>query len=291
MKKYKTITITGLFLLLFSLSIFAQESTEKIKQSYNLPNLNDSRVHIQNLQGSITVESYNGKMVLVEATKTIKSKTQKGLQKGKSEINISAYEYDKGILIYLDHPCAELHEENLQLNYNCHDRDYNSDYKFIMDITVKVPKGVDFLDVSTVNKGDVIIANLEADLEVNNVNGSIVVSTHMGNIEASTVNGDLSIGFSKNPEKYAEFKTINGDIDVKCLSDLSAKIQYKSMHGDFFTNYDDINFLPSELKQTKKNADQSTKYKLSGIKTMKIGSGQAKFKFNTLNGDMFLTSK
>ena len=290
MNNYKTPLISSLFILFFSVSILAQESTERIEKSYQISVSDNFQVHIQNLHGSIDVETYNGKMILLEASKNIKSRTQEGLQKGKSEIQLATYEYENGLFIYLDHPCAILDKEDLHLNYNCNNNRFDRDYKFNMDITVKVPKDIDFLDVSTINNGDVTITGLQCDLDVNNVNGSITVNKQSGNVDASTVNGDVSIHFSKNPEKYAEFSTINGDIEVNCLTNLSAKIQYKSMHGDFFTNYDNIAFLPSELKTSKKSNSQSTKYKLTDIKSFKIGNGDAKFKFNTLNGDMFLTS-
>lgn len=277
--------------MLFSLSTIAIESNDKINESYAIPGIDGySEVYINNLHGSVTVESYNGKTVIIEAIKTIRAKNETDLEKGKSQIKLSVYEYDKGLFIYLDHPCAVIDKEELSLCYNCneHRHFWNKDYEFTMDIMIKIPKEVDYVDASTVNKGEILIQNLECNLEVSNVNGSLEVNNHKGNIEATTVNGDVTVNFLSNPSSYARFSTINGTIEVQCLKPLSAEVQYKTMHGDFFTNYDNIEFLANKLTKSESKHHQSTKYKLGSTKSFKIGNGEAEFSFKTLNGDMYL---
>ena len=294
MQNIKSTIILTSISLLFCIILKAQESSENIKESYTIHNTdNYSEVHIQNLFGSVRVESYNGTTLLLEATKTISSKNQEGLNKGKSEIKLKVYEYAKGLFIYLDNPCAIFDEEKLRLNYDCNDhKGFNrSDYNFNMDITVKIPANVDYVHVSTVNNGDIYIKGLACNLDVSNVNGPLTIVDHAGNIDATTVNGDLDINFIKNPDSYAEFSTINGKIEVSCLKNLSAKIQYKSMNGSFYTDYDDITFLPAELTKSESKRSGSTRYKLNDIKSFSIGGGEAKFSFNTLNGNMYLTKK
>ncbi len=290
MKTHKILYISLLFIL-FSLSSIAIESSEKINKTYIIPEIdNYSEVYINNLHGSVTVESYNGKTVIIEATKTINAKNENYLEKGKSQINLSVYEYDKGLFIYLDHPCAELDKEELNLCYNCngHHNFWNKYYEFNMDIVIKIPEGVDFVDASTVNNGEILIRNLECNLDVSNVNGSLEVKNHTGNINATTVNGDVTVNFSSNPTSYANFSTINGTIEVECLKQLSAEVNYKTMHGDFFTNYEDIEFLANKLVKSESKHRQTTKYKMGSTKSFKIGKGEAEFSFKTLNGDMYL---
>jgi len=291
MKTHKTSVLFSFLCMLFSLSLIAIESNDKINESYAIPGIDAySEVYIKNLHGSVTVESYNGKTVVIEATKTITAKNENNLEKGKSQINLKAYEYDKGVFIYLDHPCADFNAEELELCYNCneHRNFWNKDYEFNIDILVKIPKDVDFVEASTVNKGELKIQNLSCNLNVSNVNGSLEVENHSGNIEATTVNGDVTVSFLRNPTSYANFSTINGTIEVKCLKQLSAKVNYKTMHGDFFTNYDNIEFLANKLIKSENKHHQSTKYKLGSIKSFKIGKGEADFSFKTLNGDMYL---
>ena len=294
MKTYKaTIVFSLLFLFSFS-TLIALESTEKIKEDYAvLEKDNYSEVFIKNIFGSLTVESYNGKTLLIEATKTITAYNQDDLERGKSEIDIKVHKYDRGLFIYFDHPCANFDPDELEIRYDC-GNNWNhkkQDYKFNIDISIKVPKGVTFIDASTVNNGEVFIEGLACDLDVSNVNGSIMVENHVGNIRATTVNGDVDISFTKNPESYAKFSTINGKIKVECLGNLSAKVKYETMHGDFYTNYDDIDFLPAEVKKTESRKYKSAKYKLGSSKSLKIGNGETEFSFNTLNGDIYLTSK
>ena len=294
MKNFKSSIISSFMTLIFCLPVFSQESIEKISESYAIPKAdNYSEVHIQNLYGSITVESYDGKTLLLEATKTITAKNEDELEKGNSQIELGVYEYEKGLFIYLDHPCAIFDTEKLRLNYNCNDhRGFNKrDYKFNMDITVKIPKDINFVDASTINNGEIYIQGLNCDMNVSNVNGPVTVDDHAGNIEASTVNGNLTINFIKDPKSYAKFHTINGIIKVLCSKNLSAKVKYKSMNGDFFTDFDNIIFLPAELKKAQSKHINATKYKISDIKSFSIGGGETMFSFKTLNGNIFLTSK
>lgn len=291
MKTHKTKLIVSLLFMLFSLSMLAIESSDKINKSYIISEVdNYSEIYVNNLQGSVTVETYSGNKVIIEAIKTITSKNKKDLEKGRSQINLNVYEYDKGLFIYLDHPCADFDVDEMELCYNCDDHRnfWNKDYKFNMDIVVKIPKGVDFVDASTVNNGEILIQDLNCDLDVSNVNGSLEVKNHKGNIDATTVNGDVVVNFSSNPTSYANFSTINGTIEVECLKKLSAEVSYKTMHGDFYTNYDDIKFLANKLVKSESKHHKSTKYKMGSSKSLKIGDGEAEFSFKTLNGNMYL---
>ncbi len=279
--------------LIFCLPIMAQKSSETIKGNYPIQKTdNYSEVQIKNFFGSVTIESYKGNDLILEATKTIISEDEKGLEKGKNEIELVVYEHDQGVFVYLDHPCAIFDQEKLLLNYDCNDHGafLKKEYEFNMDIVVKIPNTLNFVNVSTIDKGDVYIRGLQCELDASNVNGSLTVIDHSGNIEASTVNGDLMINFLNDPESYADFNTINGDIEVKCSKNLSARVNYKSMHGDFFTDYSDISFLPAEIIVSESKKTTSTKYRLSSVKSFSIGGGNTKFSFKTLNGDMYLRS-
>ena len=276
------------------MSLGAIESSTEISEKYTIPGKdNYSEVYIKNLHGSIKVETYNGNVLQLEATKTIIASNDKNLEKGKSQISLKVCEFENGLFIYLDHPCVEFDLEELNLNYNCNNNCgfRERDYKFNMDIVVKIPKEVDFVDASTINNGRLLTQGLNCNLDVSNINGSLSVEDHSGNINASTINGDLYVNFSENPKSFARFSTINGDIEVNCLKNLSAKIQYKSMHGDFFTNYDDIEFLAPEMKKIESKRKNSIRYKLGFTKSFKIGSGETNFSFKTLNGDMLLKSE
>jgi predicted membrane protein len=281
--------------LLASHILLAMQVKEKITKNLVIPKKNNySEVHIRNLFGSVTVEAYEGNTLLIEATKTIYSNEEEELEKIKSEINIAVYEYDKGLFVYSNYPCAYLITDELRLDHkpDCAPHEfYKNDRRISMDIIIKVPHDVDFLSAGAVDRGDVYINGMSCDLNASNVKGSIKIEEHSGNVKASTVDGDVYVDFSKNPDSYATFHTIFGKVEVFCLKDLSAKVHFKSLFGDFFTDYEDIGFFSNKDKNTKKKNSKSVKYKLGIDKSLRIGNGRVEFDFKSLYGNMYLKRK
>ena len=61
------------------------------------------------------------------------------------------------------------------------------------------------------------------------------------------------------------------------------------MHGDLFTDFPDAELLPaSATKVQEKHGGGGQVYKLNTITAVRFGKGGKTFKFETLNGDVYI---
>ncbi len=144
------------------------------------------------------------------------------------------------------------------------------------------------LNVSTIKNGHVTVENVSgAKIRAHNVNGPVALSNVKGTTDAVTVNGNVDVKYLANPAGASSYKTINGTINVSYQSNLSADLQFKSMHGDLYTDFDNV-ILPANLTKNQENRGNGTVYKLSKVTAVRVGSGGALFKFETLNGSVYI---
>jgi DUF4097 and DUF4098 domain-containing protein YvlB len=125
-------------------------------------------------------------------------------------------------------------------------------------------------------------------LNVNNVNDGIIISNAKGKTRAHTVNGDVTVSYVKNPPEESSYYTINGDIKVNYQPDLSADCEFKSMNGEFFTDFPAARILPSSVKKVEEKKGDATVYKLNSSTAVRFGNGGRTFKFETLNGNVYI---
>lgn len=280
-----------IILALGSFSIFAQEHTEVIKKELQFSQINSNNLlTINNVNGSISVEGYSGKKILLEVKKTISGKTQAKLERGKKEVEVGVHEEDNGIIVYTKTPCSEVRYAKSDDNTwhwrtwknNCN---WGSGIHFNFDIIVKIPYNLN-IDVSTVNDGDVLVQNVSGEVKANNINGSIALKKIAGKTHAHSINGNVDIEYSKNPAKDSKYYSLNGDINAYFQKGLSAKLTFESFNGDFFTNLDNIEMMPTLVKKKKKG--DGINYELGGKSNMKIGNGSVLLDFETFNGNVYV---
>jgi len=237
---------------------------------------------IYNIFGSVKVEGYDGNKVVFEVHKTIKADNDTQLELGKNEFRFQIIQQHDSIIAYISEPF----DSRPNRNVNRHDN-REIEYGFQLDFVVKVPYEMN-LNVTTVDKGDINVGRVSGDLYVQNVNGSVNMDRVKGTTDAGTVNGDLIISYLSNPTEESSYRTINGDIKISCPSDLSADMQFKSMQGEFYTDFPDTEMLPDTIKKNKENEGKNTMYKLEKTTTVRFGSGGRLFRFETLNGSVFI---
>jgi hypothetical protein len=152
---------------------------------------------------------------------------------------------------------------------------------------VKVPFGMN-LHISTVNDGIITVNNVIGTLHINNVNEEISIKNATGTTYAHTVNGDVSVSYQANPPEECSYYTINGNINISYQPGLSADLQFKSMHGDFFTDFPEAELLPASVTKVKEKKGNSIVYKLNTTTSVRFGKGGRTFKFETLNGNVYI---
>jgi hypothetical protein len=284
MKKVIVALIMGMGILCANPKANAKELKEHISKEFTV-SANASRTFlvIYNISGFIKVEGYAGNKVLFDLDKTITAEDDKNLETGKKEFKLAFDQHSDTVMAYIAEPFDSRPNRNRQHNDNRRDINYN--YK--VNYTVKVPYGTN-LHISTVNDGMITVENVSGSLDINNVNDQITVKNAKGTTHARTVNGDVTLNYLSNPPEASSYSTINGDIRVNYQPGFSADLTFKSMHGEFFTDFTEAKLLPASVEKVKEKKGREAVYQLNSITTVRFGKGGKPFKFETLNGNVYI---
>jgi hypothetical protein len=284
MKKEILSLFMGMGMLCTSLNGFAQEFKDHVSREFSLPNISSSGIlYIYNITGFIKVEGYNGNKVLIEMDEKITADDNTILENGKKEFKLGFDQKADTIIAFIAAP----YDSRPRRTWYYNDERNEIEYQFSVDYTVKVPFGMN-LHISTVNDGKIIVNNVTGNLNVNNVNEEILINNAKGKTHAHTVNGDVTVSYISDPSEESSYYTVNGNIHASYTSNLSADLQFKSMHGDFYTDYTNAELLPATVTKLQEKKDGSTVYKLNAFTSVRFGKGGKLFKFETLNGNVYI---
>lgn len=274
-------------ILLFPLHLFAQDFTRTIERTARFADAtgDSNELKIYNIQGSVSVEGYEGDDIRITARQEIEG-TEEEITRAREELKFIVDREGGQVLIYIDAPFIELRKERGKISYRMHRWD-EDDYDFLYDITVQVPRRTGIY-ASTINKGNVSILNTSGTIEASNVNGSLNLQGISGRTTANTVNGDITIRYSKNPAENSHYQTINGTIDVRYPDGLSADIRFKSLHGELYTDFRNTKRLQARVETDRRKKKHSTRYKIDRFAPIQIGNGGPTFSFEVLNGDVYI---
>jgi len=271
--------LTGVGLCLAQITAHAQEYKEHITKEFAQQK---GVVAIYNLNGSVKVEGYNGTKVIVEVDETISGDDQQGLEEGKKEFKLGFDQQPDSLVAYTAAPYdTRPHRGRYNNDY------HHVDYEVKLEYTVKVPSNVS-LYVSTVNHGHITVKDVYGALKVNNVNGSIEIINAKGTTYAHTVNGPVTVNYLSVPPDESSYYTVNGQMNVTYPASLSADLQFKSMNGQFYTDFNNAEIMPAKVTKTQSGEGGTTTYKLNKASDVRIGAGGKTFKFQTLNGNIYI---
>lgn len=284
MKKAIVTLLMGMGIICTVPKADAREFKEHVSKEFTLTgDAARSTLFIYNISGFIKVEGYAGTKVLLEMDKTITADDDKNLETGKKEFRL-AFDYRTDtIMAYIAEPYDSRPRRHWQYNDDRREIDYN----YNVDFTVKVPFGMN-LHISTVNDGIISVNNVSGTLYISNVNEEISVKNAKGTTYAHTVNGNVSVNYLTNPPEESSYYTINGDIHVSYQPALSADLQFKSMNGDFYTDFQEAERLPATVTKVQEKKGEGIVYKLNAITSVRFGKGGKIFKFETLNGNVYI---
>ena len=288
-----------LFLLCLGLGLqLCAQQSKTIKKNLAFSNASaDNTLIVENINGSIEVEAYNGSNIQVELDLEIDAKSERLIEKGFQEIQLGVLEKEDIIVLYMDNPCSEdrslatreqlLKGHSFNWSKNCQ---WDAKYYFNLDYKIKVPRKLN-VRLSTVNQGEIKLSGVQGTIQVNNVNGGIHLQDIAGKTKAHTVNGNVVISYQKNPTLDCDYYTLNGNIELLYQKGFSADAYFESMHGEFSSNIDELELLPQRLEPTKTKSEKGIKYKIGGAKNLRIRSGGPLMRFETLNGDVIVKER
>ena len=284
MKKLIVALFMGMGIICTITKANAKEFKEHVRKEFIVPgDASRTYLFIYNISGFIKVEGYAGNKVVFEMDKTISADNDKQLETGKKEFKLGFSQQSDTVMAYIAEPFDSRPRRNWQHNDNRRDIDY--DYK--VNFTVKVPYETN-LHISTVNEGVITVDNVSGQLDINNVNEGITVKSAKGTTRAHTVNGDVTVGYLSNPPDASSYYTINGDIRVSYQPGFSADLTFKSMNGEFFTDFKEAQLLPASVAKVQDKKGREAVFKINKMTTVRFGKGGKTFKFETLNGNVYI---
>lgn len=288
-----------LAILLFPAYLYAQEHTEVINKGIEFEKTTASNTLIvANINGSIHVKGYAGNSILIEVRKMIKAKSNDKLEKGKHDLSVGFIDRADTLIFYVEGLCTTFGKNDRNRNsttgwgYNfdtCNRNGWTESegYDYEFDFTIQVPRDVNVV-LSTINKGDVDVTQVNGSVVAKNINGSIRLEQLQGETEATTINGNVDLNYIANPSKACRYYTLNGDINANFPGNLVADLSFKTFNGSFYTNIDKLELLPAQI--VKSDSGSKTKYKINNGH-YRIGNGGVNLDFETFNGNVYLKEK
>lgn len=190
----------------------AIEDAERFDQTYPLSA--GGRVAVSNVNGSITVETWDRAEVKVEAVKTADDKERL------ADITIKVDARADSVKIETEYESRRLDGRNWK-NYG----------KMSVDYKLTVPRGAALDEIETVN-GSVTITNASNVTKASAVNGQVKAFNLSGAAELSTVNGTVEATFDTIvPGGRIDLETVNGTVLLTLPSDANATVKADTVNG------------------------------------------------------------
>ncbi len=273
--------------LLATPALYAQKSemalkhSETIQRTFASPKILD----VDNVSGSVHIMGYNGSQVQFTAVRTNEADTQEMLDKAAREVTLKTEEKDGELTIYPDGPFRDRYPPFR----GSRDHDGNPGYRFIFEMTIKVPESLN-LNVRNVNRGAIQIEDVRGHFDIQEVNGGVEMKGIAGEGQVRSVNGPVHVAFSQNPTGPCTFKTVNGAVEVSFLPGLSADLQYKTLHGGIYTDFE-LNGAPVAVAGQAEQKNGRYVYRSHGYSSGRVGSGGPLLSFETINGEIRILKK
>ena len=283
MKNVYILLLTGWVICFAQYRSDAQEFKEHVSKEFTPSSSRAAVLAVYNISGSVKVVGYSGNKVVFDVDKTISAKTSEELERGKKEFRLEFEQAGDTIEAYI----AEPHDSRPNQDWNEYRSERRIRYRYNLEFTIKVPFSMN-LCVSTVNNGNINISDVTGILNISNVNGSIKIDGAKGTTDAHTVNGDVTVTYISIPPDASSYNTINGNLTVTYPSGFSADLEFKSLNGNFYTDFGEVETLPFKVVKSDEKNDGGTTYKLDKNSTFRFGKGGKLFKFETLNGNVYV---
>jgi len=217
------------------------------------------------LAGSISVQGYDGKEIVIEGHHLESPPEYEGDLKRYTQSGFSVQQQNNQVQIL------------------------SNVFENPMNLSLKVPYHTS-LTLRTVTGGDIEVDGVDGEFDISNVNGSVRLNNVSGSAVANAVNGQVFATFTRiNPDKPMAFSSMNGNIDVTLPANLKANIRFRTFHGDFYSNFD-LQFPANEAQPSGDTWGFGDKNRFSTGKAMNgtVGGGGPEIQFTNFNGNIYL---
>lgn len=196
------------------------------------------RLSIVNVNGDITVNSWDRHEVKMKAVKRARAESEDAARMLLERTNVQFDRTEAGVDIRTDAPKKPGRNRNVSVAY-----------------TVTVPKGID-LELKTVNgtidvkdisgaadakttNGRIGLVGITGSIQAKTTNGKIGLSEVLGPINVKTTNGSIEVAVGGSGEQQHEIRaaTTNGGIEVTLPKGLKANLKASTVNGKINTDF------------------------------------------------------
>lgn len=171
-------------------------------------------VKITTLNGSMKIETWDENRIAIDVTEKIRAHDRADAQRLADEIGLAADVGGSVLRIDVDYGRFE--------NGGRDGRDWN----YAANLKIRLPARL-LLDLNSVN-GSVMVRGLQGDLDVVTVNGSIISEACTGYADLHSTNGRIEVD---EPGGHVEARTTNGSINADLSEKLVADVDLHTTNG------------------------------------------------------------
>lgn len=160
-----------------------------------------------------------------------------------------------------------------------------------VDLEIRVPRRTS-VRANLVNGGDIEIAGITGEHELQNVNGDVVATDISGSGVFASTNGDVRVTFAAvAADRPMSFTSFNGDVDVSLPANLAADLLVTSQQGDVFTDFDLAERQAPTDVQRNQDAGGRRVTRMQRETRYAIGGGGRDIQLRTFNGDIMIRKR
>jgi hypothetical protein len=226
------------------------------------------QVFVKTMNHTITVKTYDGKDVIVEAG----TESRRERRTPPDAAGMKRLDVPRGL---------EVTEEDNVIHIN-------PSITTPGPVTITVPVDTS-VDLRTHN-GSINVDGVHGEVVAHTMNGHIDLTNISGTIVADTFNGPIQVTMDRvDQSKPLSFSTFNAKIDVTLPADVKATGRFKTNHGDIYSDFEVAAGAPVMEPD---NTGQG-KYRVRFDRGLegKINGGGVQMDFRTFNGSIYLRKK
>jgi hypothetical protein len=252
------------------------QEQETIQKSFSMSGAQHKSIEVDNVWGSIEVVGTNSDQVQLTVNKSLRAESKDKLELARKEVTLDITEQPGSLKLYVNGPFR------CHCDDGCGHREFEG-YIVKMDFQLRVPRDID-IKVKTVNEGRIAVRDINGNFHAANVNGDIEINNIAGSGTAHTVNGPVKVSFRQNPHDNSDFHTVNGVVELRFAHDLAADFRFKTFNGSIFSDFP-VTALPVHAMQ-EEHRGAKVVFRADRYTGVRVSSGGPEIKVETLNGDI-----
>jgi hypothetical protein len=212
--------------LLGCVGLFAGTVKKEFRKQINFKQ--GGTVGVHNVNGTITVESWEQESVDIFAEIEVKSRNRKDAEDFMERVKIKVEEHGDRIFVEADYPRSG--------DGGFFDWLFGRKPQVKITFHVRVPSRTD-TDMKSVN-GNVRISEVRGDAELRSTNGRITADDMKGSVNAKTTNGGIKVRLTDvDDADRMVLKTTNGGIELIMPHDVQANVTASTVNGGIHTDF------------------------------------------------------